>query len=110
MRACKASLGNLQSGGESVNIPCRIGASTGAGNGREANKDWRLLTLCAQERSRSHVAIVAVASEGAMRTGPAGMNSPFGNLTALRDEVSEQALPSIFAFFFFKCTRSDCFD
>lgn len=63
-----------------MDIARRISTTPGAGNGREAHEDGRLLSLLAQERGGSDVAIVSIAGKRAMSPSTSSMDSSFGNL------------------------------
>lgn len=77
-------LGYLQSRRKAVDITHRISTAPGASNGREADEDGRLLSLLAQERSSSDVAIVSIAGESAVGSSTTSMDSPFGDLYTQR--------------------------
>ena len=73
---------SIQSCGEAVNITGSVGGALGTGNGGEANEDWCLLALGAQEGGSSDVGPVAIAGEDTMGTGTTGVDDSLGNLVS----------------------------
>ena len=80
---CDAIQAHLQSDGKAMDIACRVCAAARASHGGEAHECRRLLVLGPQKGRRRDVAEVAIAGKGAVRTGPASMDSPFGHLRGL---------------------------
>ena len=63
-----------------MNITGSVGGTLRTGNGREADKDWCLLALGAQEGGGGDVGPVAVAGEDTVGTGTTGVDDSLGNL------------------------------
>jgi hypothetical protein len=70
----EVALVGVQPGGEAADVPDAVGTSPGAGNSGEADKDLSLLSGGAQERGCRDIAVVAIASEGAVRASTTGVD------------------------------------
>lgn len=66
--------------GEAVDISDSVSAASRASHSREADEERRLLALLGEERGTRDIRVIAVAREGAMSTGTAGVDSSLGNL------------------------------
>lgn len=71
---------NVQSRGEAVDITGSVGGTLGTSNGREADEDWCLLALSAQERGGGDVGPVTIAGEDTVGTGTTGVDDSLRNL------------------------------
>ncbi len=74
---------DLQAGCEAVDVPGRVRAAPGSGNGREADKHGRRLSRSAQKRRCREVAPVGVAGKRPVGSSTASVHHSFGNLWCL---------------------------